>query len=87
MDEIHVLGRKMWMAIFSGGNPALDLVVPTTRLKAYGDRSFKKVAPLVWNSLPLSIRNSRSKSLSEFNWAFKTHRARTTLTLQSIKHI
>ena len=86
MVEIHVLGRKMWMAIFSG-NPALDLVVPTTRLKAYVDRSFKKVASLVWNSLPLSIRNSRSKSLSEFNWAFKTHRARTTLTLQSIKHI
>ena len=21
MDEIHVLGRKMWMAIFLGGNP------------------------------------------------------------------
>ena len=41
---------------------SLDLVVPTTRLKAYDDRSFKKIAPLVWNSLPLSIR--RSKSLS-----------------------
>ena len=42
---------------------SLDPVVATTR-------SFKKMAPFVWNSLPLSIR--RSKSLSEFRSALKT---------------
>ena len=58
---------------------SLDLVVPPTRLKAYGDRSFKKMAPLVWNSLPLSVR--RSKSLSEFRSALKTHLFRTAYSL------
>jgi hypothetical protein len=43
---------------------SLDLIVPKTRLKTYGDRSFEKMAPLVWNSLPQSVR--RTKSLSEF---------------------
>ena len=47
---------------------SLDLVV--SRLKAYGDWFFKKMAPFVWNCLPLSIR--RSKSLSEFRSALKT---------------
>ena len=42
---------------------SLDPVVATTR-------SFKKMAPFVWNCLPLSIR--RSKSLSEFRSALKT---------------
>ena len=32
------------------------LQVPSTRLKTYGDRSFAKAAPALWNELPLRIR-------------------------------
>jgi hypothetical protein len=31
---------------------SLDLAIPATRLKAYGDRSFSRMAPFVWNSPP-----------------------------------
>jgi hypothetical protein len=51
-----------------------------TRLKTYGDRSFKKMAPLVWNSLPLSIR--RTKSLIEFRSALKTTLVNTCFALR-----
>ena len=33
------------------------LVVPPTKLKTYGDRSFNKAAPLLWNKLPYHIRS------------------------------
>ena len=36
------------------------LAVPVTRLKSYGDRSFAKAAPSLWNELPLQIRESDS---------------------------
>lgn len=32
------------------------LIVPKTRLKTRGDRSFQAVAPKLWNALPLSLR-------------------------------
>ena len=50
---------------------SLDLAIPPTRLKAYGDRSFSRMAPYVWNSLPLSVR--RLTSPSDFRSALKTH--------------
>ena len=36
------------------------LCVPKTRLRSYGDRSFQKSAPTLWNSLPLTIRFANS---------------------------
>ena len=36
------------------------LKIPTTKLKSYGNRSFSYQAPVIWNSLPESLRNSTS---------------------------
>ena len=47
------------------------LVVPKTRLVSYGDRSFQKCAPSLWNSLPLNIRNANS--LTTFKSLLKTY--------------
>ena len=47
------------------------LHVPKTRLKTYGDRSFAKAAPTLWNSLPQNIRES--ESLEVFKTSLKTH--------------
>ena len=42
-----------------------------TRLKSYGDRTFAKAAPLLWNQLPLQIRET--DSLDAFKSMLKTH--------------
>ena len=47
------------------------LQVPVTRLKSYGDRTFAKAAPLLWNQLPLQIRET--DSLDAFKSMLKTH--------------
>lgn len=36
------------------------LVVPKTKTKLYGDRSFAASAPILWNALPVDIKNSES---------------------------
>ena len=36
------------------------LVVPRSKLKRHGDRSFNVVAPVLWNSLPESMKSSSS---------------------------
>ena len=41
-----------------------QLEVPRTRLKYYEDRSFVKVAPSLWNRLPLKLREM--SDLTEF---------------------
>ncbi len=41
---------------------SLDLIVPKTNLVYSGDRSFAKMAPKIWNGIPLSIRQSTSLS-------------------------
>jgi hypothetical protein len=46
------------------------LVVPRTRT-SWGDRSFQKAAPHLWNALPASIR--QSESLTAFKSRLKTH--------------
>lgn len=43
------------------------LYIPITNCKTLGDRSFAHVAPQLWNSLPLNVRNSVNIS------AFKRH--------------
>jgi len=52
------------------------LSVPRTKLKYYGDRSFSKAAPVLWNKLPLGIR--QATQLSQFKSMLKTHLFRVT---------
>lgn len=49
---------------------SLKLRVPKTRTR-YGDRSFQKAAPELWNNLPIRIREQTNLSL--FKRALKTH--------------
>ena len=49
----------------------LVLKVPKTNLATYGDRSFKKAAPWLWNALPAGLR--KSNKLSDFKKQLKTH--------------
>ena len=46
------------------------LVVPKTNCKSFGDRSFSYAAPLLWNSLPLTIRYI--DDIGSFKTAIKT---------------
>ncbi len=46
------------------------LVVPKYRTKSFGDRCFAKAGPTLWNSIPISIR--QSKDLNEFKRSIKT---------------
>ncbi len=39
--------------------------------KNYGDRAFSVAGPLLWNSLPLSVRSS--STLTQFRSRLKTH--------------
>ena len=38
----------------------ISLVVPKSRIVTYGDRSFVAIAPKLWNSLPVSVRDSKT---------------------------
>lgn len=46
------------------------LLIPRTRLKNYGERSFSVIAPRLWNDLPISLR--RSPSINAFKSGLKT---------------
>ena len=48
----------------------MKLTVPRTKQKTYGDRSFTKAAPLMWNALSPAMR--KCKDLSEFKRLLKT---------------
>ena len=47
------------------------LVIPCTKLKTFGDRSFTVAAPLLWNTLPSNIR--ACKNQLTFKKLLKTH--------------
>ncbi len=47
------------------------LTVPLTRLRSMGDRAFSSLAPKLWNSLPIEIR--QAKTISTFKSRLKTH--------------
>ena len=47
------------------------LVVPRTRLKTKGDRSFEVVAPTLWNALPVNLRSA--VSVDAFRKHLKTY--------------
>lgn len=52
-------------------NSAIQLVVPHTKTKTYGDRSFRKAAASLWNTLPDHMRNITTVDC--FKRALKTH--------------
>ncbi len=52
-------------------NSQLLLEVPRTKLKFYGYRAFVKAAPILWNSLPLHLRQITELDL--FKRTLKTH--------------
>ena len=43
------------------------LIVPKSKLKTFGDRAFTVIGPIIWNSLPLSLRTAGSVAI------FKKH--------------
>ena len=43
------------------------LIVPKSNLKTFGDRAFTVSGPIIWNSLPLSLRTAGSVAI------FKKH--------------
>ena len=47
------------------------LVEHKTKTKSFGDRAFKNAGPKLWNTLPISIR--QSESLGQFKCQLKTH--------------
>ena len=49
----------------------LSLVIPRSRTKLFDDRSFMHAAPVLWNLLPLNIREA--PTLSCFKGLLKTH--------------
>ena len=48
------------------------LVQPVSKTKTYGDRAFSVRAPKLWNSIPFSIRNYKSSSVTIFKKNVKT---------------
>ena len=48
----------------------MNLCIPKTRLKTYGDRAFSVAAPKLWNRLPVQIKSS--KTLASFKRQLKT---------------
>jgi hypothetical protein len=54
-----------------------QLRIPRVRLARYGQRSFAFAGPMIWNSLPVQIRNSQT--LQSFRTNLKTHLFRTHL--------
>ena len=49
----------------------VQLDPPTTRLRTFGDKSFEKAAPELWNVLPESVKSAQSVNL--FKKRLMTH--------------
>ena len=49
----------------------MELSVPTTNLKTYGDRSFVHCSPMLWNELPHDLKNC--ELFDQFKSMLKTH--------------
>ena len=52
------------------------LTIPRTRTSTFGDRAFSVAAPVLWNALPINIKEA--ETLSYFKSSLKTHLFRTT---------
>ena len=55
----------------SDSSNLVNLVVPRTRCKSFGDRSFSVCGPRFWNALPPSVK--LSPSISVFKQRLKTY--------------
>ena len=62
----------------------LELKCPKTKMHTYGDRSFSKAAPLLWNSIPVELR--KSKSTNSFKKNLKTHLFKKAMEERRLKH-
>ena len=49
----------------------MQLVVPKTKLSTYGERAFVKVAPVLWNDLPMELKSANT--IESFKSLLKTH--------------
>ena len=58
------------MLNFAHFNHSIHLVEPRT-FSSFGDRSFQKIAPKLWNELPCNIKNA--SSLESFKGLLKTY--------------
>ena len=47
------------------------LVVPRYKKRKYGSRAFSRIAPVLWNQLPIHIR--QINTVQEFKSSLKTH--------------
>ena len=65
-----LLERKSSSRLLRSNDKKL-LVIPKSRTVRYGDRNFANVAPLLWNNLPLSLREA--DKLCTFKSLLKTH--------------
>jgi len=67
-----------------------DLAVTRVRLARYGRRSFSVSGPLLWNSLPLTVRDA-SLTLTQFCARLKTfstgHHHSASVTVSAIKFV
>ena len=76
---LHGLAPQYLSDLLSVYNPSrtlrssssMQLVVPKTKLSSYGDRSFAKVAPFLWNNIPVNVK--MATSVDEFKGLLKTH--------------
>ena len=50
---------------------AIQLVVPKTKLRKYGDRAFAKCAPVLWNNLPVDVKSATT--IGSFKVSLKTY--------------
>ena len=66
----ELLHPKANVRVLRSSNMGL-LDIPATNLRTKGDRAFAKVAPTLWNDLPLSVK--KAESVDAFKGLLKTH--------------
>ena len=71
MELCHPVGSAVGRQCLRSASRG-DLVVPRFRLQTFGHRAFAVSGPQIWNSLPLSIRQSRDNLLL-FKQKLKAH--------------
>ena len=70
-DYLQELLKEKQTDIFLRNKKDNLLQIPITNLSTYGDRAFEKVAPVLWNKIPLQIR--QSATITTFKSQLKTH--------------
>ena len=80
LAELITLSSNPRYALRSGDN--LTLAVPRTGLKTFGNRAFSSAGPVLWNDLPVFIRNA--PSLSQFKSQLKTHNFQSRFSLSCV---